>query len=154
MQYPVARLTTPHRLVIRWQKQSIWLKVLVQVEASPYFGRCISPRRHFFLADHTASCHCSGYVAIGFSDAAGRMGPADAYVGWVDAGGVAQVVDFTTNSRSVNAPDPQQDASAVSGGTAGGVLTVTFTRKLDTKVRPQRPSATRRTGYDSDVKNK
>jgi hypothetical protein len=76
---------------------------------------------------------CTGYVAMGFSDVAGRMGPADAYVGWVDASGAAQVVDFTTNSRSVNAPDPQQDVSAVSATMVGGMLTVTFTRKLDTK---------------------
>jgi hypothetical protein len=30
----------------------------------------------------------SGYLAIGFSDMAGKMGPADAYVGWVASNGV------------------------------------------------------------------
>ncbi len=76
----------------------------------------------------------AGYVAIGFSDVAGRMGPADAYVGWVDGSGTAQVVDFTTNSRTVNGADPQQDSTQVSGSLANGALKLTFTRLLDTKV--------------------
>ena len=86
-----------------------------------------------------APCHPlshTGYVAIGFSDRPGRMGPADAYAGWVDASGVAHVVDFATTGHSISTPDLQQDASGVSGTKANGRLSITFTRKLDTAVCP------------------
>lgn len=76
----------------------------------------------------------TGYVAIGFSDRAGMMGPADAYAGWVDASGVAHVTDFSTSGHSINSADSQQDATGVSGSKASGVLRVTFTRALNTKV--------------------
>ena len=96
--------------------------------------------RASFLLFHCLGCTLpssfTGYVAIGFSDRAGRMGPADAYAGWVDASGVAHVVDFATTGHSITAPDLQQDASEVSGTKANGVLSITFTRKLDTGVCP------------------
>ena len=78
----------------------------------------------------------TGYVAIGFSDRPGRMGPADAYAGWVDASGVAHVVDFATTGHSITAPDLQQDASGVSGTKANGMLALTFSRRLNTAVCP------------------
>ena len=78
---------------------------------------------------------CAGYVAIGFTDRAGRMGPGDSCAGWLDASGAAQVVDVsTTRSKGVLMPEAQQDCHAVSGSLANGVLSVTFRRKLDTEV--------------------
>eukprot|EP00667_Euglena_gracilis_P005098 EG_transcript_5132 len=77
----------------------------------------------------------SGYVAIGFSDRAARMGPADAYAGWVDGSGQAYAVDFSTNSdQTINDPDPQQDVTNVTGSRDGsGRLNVSFSRRLDTQ---------------------
>lgn len=133
----------------------------------------------------TRPCTPTGYLAIGFSDVAGKMGPADAYVGWVDGNGeqggpavlfvdiyfpiphslplphsfpphirlagvegrlpprpgawdcpgdVVKVVDFSTNRRTINAADAQQDCSEVSGSQTKSGLTFSFTRRLDTKV--------------------
>ena len=76
----------------------------------------------------------AGYVSIGFSDIAGKMGPADCYAGWVDGSNVAHVVDFGTTGHSITAPDVHQDGSVVSGSKANGVLTITFSRKLNTGV--------------------
>ena len=78
----------------------------------------------------------SGYVAIGFSDSAGSMGPADAYAGWIDASGAAHVVDFSTSGHTVNAADTQQDGTVVAGALTNGVLTITFQRALNTQARP------------------
>ena len=80
----------------------------------------------------TASC--AGYVSIGFTGIAGKMGPADTYAGWFD-GSVAHVIDFSTKQGySINLPDAQQDAVNVSASISNGVLSVTFSRKLDTAV--------------------
>ena len=77
---------------------------------------------------------CAGYVSIGFTGIAGKMGPADTYTGWVDVAG-AHVIDFSTKQGySINLPDAQQDAMNVSASISNGVLTVTFSRKLDTAV--------------------
>ena len=83
-------------------------------------------------------CHghaaCAGYVSIGFTGIAGKMGPADTYAGWVDVAG-AHVIDFSTKQGySINLPDAQQDAVNVSASISNGVVAVTFSRKLDTAV--------------------
>ena len=81
-----------------------------------------------------AAASCAGYVSIGFTGIAGKMGPADTYAGWVDATG-AHVIDFSTKlGYSINLPDAQQDAVNVSASISNGVLAVTFSRKLDTAV--------------------
>ena len=79
-------------------------------------------------------CPLPGYVSIGFSDRAGKMGPADAYAGWVDGSGTGHVLDFSTNGHSIEVSEAQQDATLVSSTLVNGVLTISFTRALDTKV--------------------
>jgi hypothetical protein len=76
----------------------------------------------------------TGYVAIGFTDKAGRMGPGDSCAGWLDASGTAQAVDLSTRGHSVVMPEAQQDCFAEAGSLVNGVLSVTFHRKLDTQV--------------------
>ena len=77
---------------------------------------------------------CIGYVAIGFSVRAGRMGPADSCAGWVDANGTAHVVDLATTRRDVVMSERQQDCHVLSGSSKDGVLSITFWRYLDTNV--------------------
>ena len=81
--------------------------------------------------------YSAGYVSIGFSDVAGLMGPADAIAGWVDASGVAHVLDFATDAYyGIVLGEAQQDATVTTGAlnAASGVLSITFRRSLDTKV--------------------
>ncbi len=76
-------------------------------------------------------------MSIGFSDLAGKMGPADAYAGWIDVTGAARVVDFSTdNQHNAKAADAVQNANNVSASFSNGMLSVTFVRALDTKACP------------------
>ena len=78
---------------------------------------------------------CAGYVAIGFTDVMGKMGPADVYVLFVDDGGVARCVDSTTGATyNMFPPDPEQNCVALSGIVSNGTLNMTFSRLLDTGV--------------------
>ena len=87
------------------------------------------------LCQATPTSCAAGYVAIGFTDNFGEMGPADVYVGFLDKNGTPHVVDsWTGEGHSPQAPDTQQDAIPISGSLANGVLTITFLRLLDTKV--------------------
>ena len=87
------------------------------------------------MCQATPTSCAAGYVAIGFTDNFGEMGPADVYVGFLDKNGTPHVVDsWTGEGHSPQAPDTQQDAIPISGSLANGVLTITFLRLLDTKV--------------------
>ena len=103
-------------------------------------GRVVPTHRSFILPLPHCACQaivlpsCAGYVAIGFTGIAGKMGPADTYAGWVDGTG-AHVIDFSTKQGySINLPDAQQDAVNVSASISNGVLAVTFSRRLNTAV--------------------
>ena len=81
----------------------------------------------------TMSSTVTGWVAVGFTDISGKMGPADVYFGWLDASGTPQLSDRTNGAGYVqNAPDAQQDGQVQSASISGGRLSVTFTRALDT----------------------
>jgi hypothetical protein len=65
------------------------------------------------------------------------MGPADAIAGWVNASGMANVLDFATDANyGIVLGEVQQDAIAMSGSldAVSGMLTITFRRALDTQV--------------------
>ena len=77
----------------------------------------------------------AGYVAVGFTDVPGKMGPADAYVLFLDPNGVAQCVDTTTGAAHASfPPDAHQDCQALSGLLFNGTLTISFSRLLNTGV--------------------
>ena len=81
----------------------------------------------------TMSSKVTGWVAVGFTDISGKMGPSDVYFGWLDASGTPQLSDRTNGAGYVqNAPDAQQDGQVQSASISGGRLSVTFTRALDT----------------------
>ena len=77
----------------------------------------------------------AGYVAIGFTNVTGKMGPADVYVLFLDRNGVAQCVDTRTGEgHTPYLPDGHQDCVALSGVLTDGVLTMSFSRLLTPEV--------------------
>ncbi len=80
-----------------------------------------------------------GYVSVAFAPASVKVAHSkmDTIVGWVGGDGGATVVDSWSDSKSASKDDVKlmstNDVEAPSGSLVGGVLTIEFTRRLDTR---------------------
>jgi len=72
----------------------------------------------------------TGYVAIGFSEILGHMGPADVYVAWLDPSGQPHVLDASTNATHHLTADAVQNTVPLGGSLVNGTLAVWFQRPL------------------------
>lgn len=75
----------------------------------------------------------SGYVALGFAQTAGVMGPADVILGWAPDNGDAPYVDtFNPSTTALSEANRLVGwAHAMGASRTGGVVTVCFSRALD-----------------------
>eukprot|EP00035_Acanthoeca_spectabilis_P007825 m.144226 g.144226 ORF g.144226 m.144226 type:complete len:4359 (-) comp14100_c0_seq10:3061-16137(-) len=77
----------------------------------------------------TISGQTSGYLALGITDVANAMGPADVVMCWMENGAIV-VSDRFNPQRGVNVEDLSQDVTLVSSNVTNGVPSCTFKRAL------------------------
>eukprot|EP00475_Leptophrys_vorax_P035021 TRINITY_DN5728_c0_g1_i1.p1 TRINITY_DN5728_c0_g1~~TRINITY_DN5728_c0_g1_i1.p1 ORF type:complete len:1218 (+),score=288.28 TRINITY_DN5728_c0_g1_i1:1291-4944(+) len=91
------------------------------------------------MVNFTISAISTGYIAIGWGPGPVHTQNSDTYTGYINSAGAAVVADGVSSSQDLPTYDSIQSAVAVNGSSAGGVVTISFSRLLNTSDPQDQP---------------